>query len=152
MIYDKLQKIQLELKAPKNKRNNFGGYQYRNLSGILESLKPLLQKYKCAIFLSDNVVTKEDRTYIESTATIIDCEDNTQYYCKGYAREDKSKRGMDLSQLTGACSSYARKYALNGLLAIDDSQDIDSMDNTKQETPKRTRRSRIVKQNDECPF
>lgn len=152
MIYDKLQKIQLELKAPKNKRNNFGGYQYRDLSGILESLKPLLQKYKCAIFLSDNVVTKEDRTYIESTATIIDCEDSTQYYCKGYAREDESKKGMDLSQLTGACSSYARKYALNGLLAIDDSQDIDSMDNTKQETPKRTRRSRIVKQNDECPF
>lgn len=152
MIYDKLQKIQLELKAPKNKRNDFGGYQYRDLSGILESLKPLLQKYKCAIFLSDNVVTKEDRTYIESTATIIDCEDSTQYYCKGYAREDESKKGMDLSQLTGACSSYARKYALNGLLAIDDSQDIDSMDNTKQETPKRTRRSRIVKQNDECPF
>lgn len=152
MIYDKLQKIQLELKAPKNKRNNFGGYQYRDLSGILESLKPLLQKYKCAIFLSDNVVTKEDRTYIESTATIIDCEDSTQYYCKGYAREDESKRGMDLSQLTGACSSYARKYALNGLLAIDDSQDIDGMDNTKQETPKRTRRSRVVKQNDECPF
>lgn len=152
MIYDKLQKIQLELKAPKNKRNNFGGYQYRDLSGILESLKPLLQKYKCAIFLSDNVVTKEDRTYIESTATIVDCEDSTQYYCKGYAREDESKKGMDLSQLTGACSSYARKYALNGLLAIDDSQDIDSMDNTKQEKPKRTRRSRIVKQNDECPF
>lgn len=152
MIYDKLQKIQLELKAPKNKRNNFGGYQYRDLSGILESLKPLLQKYKCAIFLSDNVVTKEDRTYIESTATIIDCEDSTQYYCKGYAREDESKKGMDLSQLTGACSSYARKYALNGLLAIDDSQDIDSMDNTKQEKPKRIRRSRIVKQNDECPF
>lgn len=152
MIYDKLQKIQLELKAPKNKRNNFGGYQYRDLSSILESLKPLLQKYKCAIFLSDNVVTKEDRTYIESTATIIDCEDSTQYYCKGYAREDESKKGMDLSQLTGACSSYARKYALSGLLAIDDSQDIDSMDNTKQEKPKRTRRSRIVKQNDECPF
>lgn len=152
MIYDKLQKIQLELKAPKNKRNDFGGYQYRDLSGILESLKPLLQKYKCAIFLSDNVVTKEDRTYIESTATIIDCEDSTQYYCKGYAREDESKKGMDLSQLTGACSSYARKYALNGLLAIDDSRDIDSMDNTEQEKPKRKRRSRIVKQNDECPF
>lgn len=152
MIYEKLNKIQLELKAPKNKRNNFGGYQYRDLSGILEALKPLLQKYKCAIFLSDTVVTKEDRTYIEAIATIIDCEDSTQCYCKGYAREDESKKGMDLSQLTGACSSYARKYALNGLLAIDDSQDIDSMDNTKQETPKRTRRSRIVKQNEECPF
>lgn len=152
MIYDKLQKIQLELKAPKNKRNNFGGYQYRDLSGILEALKPLLQKYKCAIFLSDNVVTKEDRTYIEAVATIVDCEDSTQHYCKGYAREDESKKGMDLSQLTGACSSYARKYALNGLLAIDDSQDMDAMNNTKANTPNRTRRSRIVKQNDECPF
>lgn len=152
MIYEKLNKIQLELKAPKNKRNNFGGYQYRDLSGILESLKPLLQKYKCAIVLSDSVVTREDRTYIEAIATIIDCEDSTQHFCRGYAREDESKKGMDLSQLTGACSSYARKYALNGLLAIDDSQDLDSMDNTKQETPKRTRRSRIVKQNDECPF
>ena len=150
MIYDKLQKIQLELKAPKNKRNNFGGYQYRDLSGILEALKPLLEKYKCAIFLSDNVVTKENRTYIEAVATIVDCEDSTQHYCKGYAREDESKKGMDLSQLTGACSSYARKYALNGLLAIDDSQDMDAMDNTKANTPKRTRRSRIVK--DECPF
>ncbi len=152
MIYDKLQKIQLELKAPKNKRNNFGGYQYRDLSGILEALKPSLEKYKCAIFLSDNVVTKEDRTYIEATATIIDCEDMTQHCCKGYAREDESKKGMDLSQLTGACSSYARKYALNGLLAIDDSQDMDALDNTKQEKPKRTRRSRIVKQDNECPF
>lgn len=150
MIYDKLQKIQLELKAPKNKHNDFGGYQYRDLSGILESLKPLLEKYKCVIFLSDNVVTKEDRTYIEATANIIDCEDMTQHFCKGYAREDESKKGMDLSQLTGACSSYARKYALNGLLAIDDSQDMDAMDNTKQNTPKRTRRSRIVK--DKCPF
>ena len=154
MIYEKLNKIQLELKAPKNKRNNFGGYQYRDLSGILEALKPLLQKYKCAIFLSDNVVTKEDRTYIEATAIIVDCEDSTQCYCKGYAREDESKKGMDLSQLTGSCSSYARKYALNGLLAIDDSRDMDSIDNTKEnETPKRTRRSRIVKQTDEqCPF
>ena len=154
MIYEKLNKIQLDLKAPKNKRNNFGGYQYRDLSGILEALKPLLQKYKCAIFLSDNVVTKEDRTYIEATAIIVDCEDSTQFYCKGYAREDESKKGMDLSQLTGSCSSYARKYALNGLLAIDDSRDMDSIDNTKEnETPKRTRRSRIVKQTDEqCPF
>ena len=154
MIYEKLNKIQLELKAPKNKRNNFGGYQYRDVSGILEALKPLLQKYKCAIFLSDNVVTKEDRTYIEATAIIVDCEDSTQCYCKGYAREDESKKGMDLSQLTGSCSSYARKYALNGLLAIDDSRDMDSIDNTKEnETPKRTRRSRIVKQTDEqCPF
>lgn len=154
MIYEKLNKIQLELKAPKNKRNNFGGYDYRDLSGILESLKPLLEKYKCCIFLSDNVVTKEDRTYIEAVATILDTEDGTQCYCKGYAREDESKKGMDLSQLTGACSSYARKYALNGLLAIDDSRDIDSMDNTKEEQKsKRRSRRRITKEElEQCPF
>lgn len=155
LIYEKLNKIQLELKAPKNKRNNFGGYQYRDLSGILEALKPLLKKYNCAIFLSDSVVTKVERTYIEATATIIDCEDGTQCYCKGYAREDESKKGMDLSQLTGACSSYARKYALNGLLAIDDSQDMDSMNHTQEEKPKRRSRrtSRITKEElADCPF
>ncbi len=141
LIYDKLANIQLELKAPKNKRNSFGGYDYRDLSGILEAVKPLLKKYKCAIMISDDVVTKEDRTYIEATATIVDCEDGTMCQCKGYAREQDSKKGMDDAQLTGACSSYARKYACNGLLAIDDSQDLDAMDNTKEE-PKPKRRSR----------
>lgn len=153
LIFDKLNKIQLELKAPKNKRNTFGGYQYRDLSGILEAVKPLLKKYSCAIFLSDGIVTQDDRTYIEATATIIDCEDSTQYYCKGYAREDEIKKGMDLAQLTGACSSYARKYALNGLLAIDDSRDFDSLDNTADgENQKRNsrRQSRVTKE--ECPF
>lgn len=143
MIYEKLNKIQLELKAPKNKRNNFGGYDYRDLSGILESVKPLLKKYKCAIMISDNVVTKEDRTYIEAVAILVDCEDGSMCQCKGYAREQDSKKGMDDAQLTGACSSYARKYACNGLFAIDDSRDLDSMDNTKEgEKPKRVRRSR----------
>lgn len=157
LIYEKLNSIQLELKAPKNKRNNFGGYQYRDLSGILEAVKPLLKKYKCAIMISDDVVTKEDRTYIEATATIVDCEDGTMCQCKGYAREQDNKKGMDDAQLTGACSSYARKYACNGLLAIDDSQDLDAMDNTKEEEkpkPRRSRRtSRITKQDlEEVPF
>lgn len=143
MIYEKLNNIQLELKAPKNKRNTFGGYQYRDLSGILEAVKPLLKIYKCAITFDDNVVTKEDRTYLESTVTLIDCEDGTMCRCKGYAREQDSKKGMDDAQLTGACSSYARKYACNGLLAIDDSQDLDSMNNTKEDEEKpKTRRSR----------
>lgn len=146
MIYEKLNKIQLELKAPKNKRNNFGGYDYRDLSGILESVKPLLKKYKCAIMISDDVVTKEDRTYIEAVATLVDCEDGTMCQCKGYAREADSKKGMDDAQLTGACSSYARKYACNGLFAIDDSRDLDSMDNTKEgeqkPRPRRSRRTR----------
>lgn len=157
LIYEKLNSIQLELKAPKNKRNNFGGYQYRDLSGILEAVKPLLKKYKCAIMISDDVVIKEDRTYIEATATIVDCEDGTMCQCKGYAREQDSKKGMDEAQLTGACSSYARKYACNGLLAIDDSQDLDAMNNTKEEEkpkPRRSRRtSRITKEDlENVPF
>ena len=109
MIYEKLQKIQCELKAPKNKRNSFGGYDYRDMSGILEALKPYLDKYKCLLVLSDDVVTKEERTYIVATATLIDTEDGTQISCNGYAREQDSKKGMDDAQLTGACSSYARK-------------------------------------------
>lgn len=155
-IYEKLNKIQLELKAPKNKRNAFGGYDYRDLSGILEAVKPLLEKYKCAIMISDDVVTKEDRTYIEAVAILVDCEDGTMCQCKGYAREQDSKKGMDDAQLTGACSSYARKYACNGLFAIDDSRDLDSMDNTKEEKPKqrRSRRtSRITKEElEQVPF
>lgn len=142
LIYEKLNNIQLELKAPKNKRNTFGGYQYRDLSGILESVKPLLKKYKCVLMISDDVVTKEERTYIESTVTLIDSEDGTMCACKGYAREQDSKKGMDEAQLTGACSSYARKYACNGLFAIDDSRDLDSMDNAKEEEKPKTRRSR----------
>lgn len=156
MIYEKLNKIQLELKAPKNKRNTFGGYDYRDLSGILEAVKPLLKKYKCAIMISDDVVTKEDRTYIKAIVTLIDCEDGTMCQCEGYAREQDSKKGMDDAQLTGACSSYARKYACNGLFAIDDSRDLDSMDNTKEEKPKqrRSRRtSRIAKEElEQVPF
>lgn len=143
LVYEKLNNIQLELKAPKNKHNTFGGYQYRDLSGILEAVKPLLKKYKCVLMISDDVVTKEDRVYIKSTVTIIDCEDGTMHSCDGYAREQESKKGMDDAQLTGACSSYARKYACNGLLAIDDSQDLDSIDNTKEDEEKpKQRRSR----------
>lgn len=155
MIYEKLNKIQLELKAPKNKHNNFGGYDYRDLSGILEAVKPLLKKYNCVLTISDDVVTKEDRTYIEAMVTIIDCEDGSMHACKAYAREQDSKKGMDDAQLTGACSSYARKYACNGLFAIDDSRDLDSIDNTKEEKPKRRSRrtSRITKEElEQVPF
>lgn len=158
MIYEKLNKIQLELKAPKNKHNNFGGYDYRDLSGILEAVKPLLKKYKCAIMISDGVVVKEDRIYIEAVAILVDCEDGTMCQCKGYAREQDSKKGMDDAQLTGACSSYARKYACNGLFAIDDSYDLDAMDSTneKKQQPKsrRSRRTnRITKEElEQVPF
>lgn len=156
LIYDKLQKIQCELKAPKNKRNSFGGYDYRDLSGILEAFKPFADKYKCTLLLSDDIKTTEDRTYVVATATLIDTEDGTQIECKGYAREQDTKKGMDDAQLTGACSSYARKYACNGLFAIDDSRDIDAMDNTKEEEQKpkrRSRRQRITKEElEQVPF
>lgn len=154
LIFDKLQKIQCELKAPKNKRNSFGGYDYRDLSGILEAFKPFADKYKCTLLLSDDIKTTEDRTYVVATATLIDTEDGTQVQCHGYAREQDTKKGMDDAQLTGACSSYARKYACNGLFAIDGSRDIDAMDNTKEEKPKRrSRRQRITKEElEQVPF
>ena len=108
------------------------------------------------MLLSDDIKTTEDRTYVVATATLIDTEDGTQVQCHGYAREQDTKKGMDDAQLTGACSSYARKYACNGLFAIDDSRDIDAMDNTKEEEQKpkrRSRRQRITKEElAECPF
>ena len=145
---NKLQKIQLELKAPKNQRNNFGGYNYRSLEDIMKGLKPLLDKYKCTLFLSDEMMCAQERIYLKATATLYDIEDNTTVTVFGLAREPLTLKGQSEPQLTGSCSSYARKYALNGLFCIDDSKDIDSIDNT---APKRTRRSRIVKQ-EECPF
>lgn len=148
-INEILNSIQSELKAPKNQKNTFGGYFYRTLDGIFENVKPLLKKYGAVLTVTDDIVAVEDRVYVKAIATITSVEDNSQITVSAFAREDVNKKGMDLSQLTGACSSYARKYALNGLFCIDDSKDIDSMDNTKQT---RTRRSRIVKQDNECPF
>lgn len=151
-IYEKLNKIQVELKSPKNQKNTFGGYFYRSCSDILEGLKPLLKKYNVNILLSDDLLPVNNEIYVISTATLLDCESGLTIDTTAMAREAMQLKGQSPSQMTGTASSYARKYALNGLLAIDDSQDIDSMDNTTQEKPKRTRRSRIVKQNDECPF
>ena len=133
-IYEKLNRIQVELKAPKNSYNNFGKYKYRNLESILEALKPLLDKYKCVLTVSDNIELIGERFYIKSTATLIDIESgkiegdfSNRITTVAYAREEDSKKGMDASQLTGASSSYARKYALNGLFAIDDTKDSDDM-------------------------
>lgn len=131
-VYEKLMNIQAELKAPKNQYNEFGKYYYRSCEDILEALKPLLKKYKASLILSDEVVQIGDRYYIQSTAALIDAENEVnpltgQGIIKAiaYAREDEQKKGMDLSQLTGSTSSYARKYALNGLFAIDDTKDSD---------------------------
>lgn len=151
-IHEKLNQIQTQLRAPKNQKNNFGGYMYRSCSDILESVKPLLKQYNVCILLSDDLLPVNDEIYVIAKATLLDCESGLTVDTTAMAREAMNLKGQSPSQMTGTASSYARKYALNGLLAIDDSQDIDSMDNTKQEQPKRTRRSRIVKQNDECPF
>lgn len=152
-IYEKLNHIQKELKAPKNQRNSFGGYNYRSCEDILEGVKPLLDKYKCVLTLSDKIELIGDDTYIVSTATIIDSENIEKVEVTAYACEPINQKGMNRPQMTGSASSYARKYALNGLFCIDDSKDIDSMDNTKEEPKPRVRRSRVNKTVDnDCPF
>ena len=117
--------IQAELKAPKDKENKFGGYKYRTCEGILEAAKPLLTKYELLLVVSDEIVEIAGRVYVKATATLIDSSGET-VNSVAYAREPESKKGMDDSQLTGSTSSYARKYALNGLLAIDDNKDADT--------------------------
>lgn len=138
-IYEKLNRIQVELKAPKNSYNNFGKYKYRNLESILEALKPLLDKYKCVLTITDSIELIGERFYIKSTATIVDIEFkktegdfSNRFTTVAYAREEDSKKGMDASQLTGASSSYARKYALNGLFAIDDTKDSDDINQSEK--------------------
>lgn len=133
-IKQKLQKIQVELDAPKSQYNSFGKYPYRNVEDIQEGLKPLLEKYECAVTLSDRVVQVGDRYYVEATATLKHDGDDQEESVTAYAREDNDKKGMDLSQLTGSTSSYARKYALGGLFAIDDNKDADSQDNRANKT------------------
>lgn len=119
-----IHKIQAELKAPKSQFNSFGKYKYRSCEDILEAVKPVLFKYGLNVTLSDNVCCIGGRVYIEATAALSD-ETKVLATARAFAREPESKKGMDESQITGAASSYARKYALNGLFAIDDSKDFD---------------------------
>ena len=135
-IYKKLMGLQTELKAPKNQRNNFGNYNYRSCEDILEAVKPLLDKYKVALTIKDEVVLIGDRYYIKATSTLIDIDTGETVEASAFARESEDKRGMDASQLTGATSSYARKYSLNGLLCIDDNKDADSTNTHGKETIK----------------
>ena len=128
-LLEKLNIIQTKLKASKNQYNNFGKYSYRSCEDILESLKPFLDEYGLIINLSDEVELIGDRFYIKAIAKLIEVETGASYETKAYAREAESKKGMDSAQVTGATSSYARKYALNGLLAIDDTKDNDYYDN-----------------------
>lgn len=125
-LKEKLMHIQEELKAPKNLHNNFGGYNYRNAESILEALKPLLVKYGATVTITDMIVQVGDRIYVNSTATIYDADGDAKLSVEAYAREAETKKGMDDAQVTGATSSYARKYALNGLFLLDDTEDVDS--------------------------
>lgn len=147
-VYQRLQKIQQELKAPKGQFNKFGGYAYRSAEDILEAVKPLLDKYDCALYISDSVgaidaqgvgdVKPTNRFYVTAKVTLV-CTDNpnSNLTVMAHAREDAEKKGMDGAQITGAASSYARKYALNGLFCIDDTKDPDATnDHGKQQKPK----------------
>lgn len=141
MITEILSAIQNELKAPKNQFNKFGGYNYRNCEDILEALKPILAKHKAINLLTDEIVQIGNRYYIKATATLQ--VGNEKISVDAYAREEESKKGMDSSQLTGSTSSYARKYALNGLYAIDDNKDADAQlsENLNNHTKKTTNKS-----------
>lgn len=123
--------IQQGLKAPKGQYNSFGKYKYRSCEDILEAVKPLLAEQACVLLLSDDIDFVEGRHYVRATATIINSEGKT-LSVSASAREQDSKAGMDASQITGSASSYARKYALNGLFCIDDTKDADTMDNTSE--------------------
>ena len=155
-IYEKLSNIQAELKAPKGQFNKFGNYKYRSCEDILEAVKPICNKYKAVLVLSDEIITLGDcentiivkdengehtntecqRFYIKATATLYDTEEEKQISNTAFAREEQSKKGMDGSQITGTASSYARKYALNGLFNIDDTKDADTNEYKEQQEPK----------------
>ena len=128
-VLEKLLNVQSKLKAPKSQRNDFGKYNYRNCEDILESVKPLLAETKATIILTDKLLLVGERYYIEATARFIDVETGEEVSNTAYAREEEAKKGMDGSQITGSASSYARKYALNGLLDIDDTKDSDTTNN-----------------------
>lgn len=140
-VYEKLMMVQSELKAPKGQMNKFGGYKYRSCEDILEAVKPLLTKNKAVIIVGDSVETVGDtRVYIKATAAFVDVETGEKVDNTAYAREEDSKKGMDSSQITGAASSYARKYALNGLLCIDDTKDSDATNTHGKNEPKKDER------------
>lgn len=125
-LKSKLIQIQRELNAPKSNYNSFGKYSYRSCEDILEAVKPLLAANACTLVVSDTMDAVGDRIYVKATATIYDCESEESVAATAYAREAAERKGMDDSQVTGSASSYARKYALNGLFCIDDNKDPDT--------------------------
>ena len=128
-IYEKLLKAQVELKAPKGQYNSFGKYKYRSCEDILEALKPVLDKFKLTLFIKDDVIEVNGRNYVKAVITLVNIEKPDEFIeTSALAREEREKKGMDGSQITGASSSYGRKYALNGMFMIDDTKDNDNSD------------------------
>lgn len=145
-VYEKLMAVQSELKAPKGQYNAFGKYKYRSCEDILEAVKPLLAKHKAIIYITDMVEQIGDRYYVRAIAYFVDVETGKEMHTIAYAREEENKKGMDGSQVTGASSSYARKYALNGLLCIDDTKDSDSTNTHGQDE-----KTKAKKQQEQTP-
>ena len=136
-IFECLAMIQAKLKAPKDQYNSFGKYKYRSAEGILEAVKPLLKELNCLLWITDEIVEVGDRVYVKATACFAPTEVAglvSSLKVSAYARESETKSGMDASQITGAASSYARKYALNGLFAIDDTKDADALNTSPEYT------------------
>lgn len=131
-VYTKLLSVQNELKAPKSQFNSFGKYKYRSCEDILEALKPVCAKHKAITFITDSISVVGNRYYVTATATFVDVETGEKIEVSAHAREEETKKGMDSSQVTGASSSYARKYALNGLFCIDDTKDSDYTNGIQQ--------------------
>lgn len=133
-VLSKLINIQKDIAVPKLLYNDFAGFSYRSAEQILEAVKPVAQQQKCVITLTDEIVCVGTWNYVKATATITDTETGESHSVSASAREQEAKKGMDTSQITGSTSSYARKYALSGLLALDDNKDADAMDNSKVPT------------------
>lgn len=147
VFFQKIARVQSELNAPKDKKNSFGGYNYRNVESIYEAVKPLLLKEGLVLSMTDEVVEVNERIYIKATATVTDGFGSLS--ATGYAREAGMKKGMDEAQITGSCSSYARKYALGGLFLIDDNKDIDSIEPIEPEKKVETKSSEKPKKSDD---
>lgn len=136
-IFERLAIIQAKLKAPKDQYNSFGKYKYRSAEGILEAVKPILREQNCLLWITDEIVEVGSRVYVKATACFTCCDTSGlagPLQVSAYARESDTKAGMDCSQITGAASSYARKYALNGLFAIDDTKDADALNTSPEYT------------------
>lgn len=145
-IYEKLLKAQVELKAPKGQYNSFGKYKYRSCEDILEALKPVLDKLKLTLFIKDDVIEVNTRNYVKATIILVNTEKPDEIIeTSALAREEETKKGMDGSQITGASSSYARKYALNGMFMIDDTKDSDSTNTHRKEETKKTSETEFKK-------